>query len=126
MLCALLLPCCTSRVVPTRILAFGDSLTAGLVAGTRDCYSPYGATLSQLTGAEVVSRGVVMESAHAMPARLASVLESESSFDCAIVLGGSNDLWTGDADAIWASLQQPAAPRGLDRLGLGSATIEQL
>ena len=101
----------SARPLPTRILTFGDSLAAGLVGGTSN-YSPYGDALARSLmdarghQAEVCCRGVVMESVHAMPARLAKTLRAEGgAFDCALVLGGSNDLWRGDADAIWTSLQ---------------------
>ena len=109
---AALLSGASARPLPTRILAFGDSLTAGLVGGSTNRYSPYGDALARslmdASGheAEVYSRGVVMESVHAMPARLTKTLQAEGGgFDCALVLGGSNDLWRGDADAIWTSLQ---------------------
>ena len=96
-----------ARPLPARILAFGDSLTAGLCSPRTGAarYAPYGVTLAQNTGSEVLSRGVVLESAHAMPSRLASTLEAEGRFDCAVILGGSNDLWRGQPDAIWTSLQ---------------------
>ena len=56
---------------------------------------------------EVTTAGVPLESAHAMPKRLAAILQDDGEdFDAVIVLGGSNDLWKGDADAIWDSLQQ--------------------
>ena len=44
------------------------------------------------TEASVASKGVVMESVHAMPKRLRGVCE-QASFDSILVLGGSNDLW---------------------------------
>jgi len=92
--------------LPSRVLAFGDSLTAGLVGGTRDQFVPYGAALAaQIGGVDVVSRGVVMESVHTMPGRLQTTLaEAEDRYDCVLLLGGSNDLWKGDAGAIWTSL----------------------
>jgi len=92
--------------IPARILAFGDSLTAGSV--TRDLFVPYGETLRSTLGAatDVVSRGVVLESVHKMPQRLEKTLATEEQpFDAMIFLGGTNDLWRGDADAIWRSLQ---------------------
>ena len=58
--------------LPGRILTFGDSLTAGLIGNTRDQYAPYGSVLAELVGCEQVSRGVVLESAFQMPARLES------------------------------------------------------
>ena len=92
------------RPLPQRVLCFGDSLTAGLIGDTRDSYVPYSDTLSKALDVESVPHGVVLESVHSMPARLDKVL-SEQQFDCAIVLGGSNDLWRGDRDAIVLSLE---------------------
>ena len=90
---AALLSGASARPLPTRILAFGDSLTAGLVGGSTNRYSPYGDALARslmdASGheAEVYSRGVVMESVHAMPARLTKTLQAEGGgFDCALVL----------------------------------------
>jgi hypothetical protein len=100
--------CCapSDRIVRAVRAAFGDSLTAGLVGGTRDQFVPYGAALAaQIGGVDVVSRGVVMESVHTMPGRLQTTLaEAEDRYDCVLLLGGSNDLWKGDAGAIWTSL----------------------
>ena len=107
-----------------RILCFGDSLTAGLV--TRDQYVPYGEQLRRRIGADtaVTSSGVVMESVHKMPARLRRVLqESAQPFDAIIVLGGSNDLWTGNADAIWRSLQALHCEARAHGAALGVATM---
>lgn len=97
----LLLAPALAVLIPQRILCFGDSLTAGMV--TRDEYVPYGDVLSASLDARVVSRGVVLESAHAMVPRLQRTL-AEGDFDAVILLGGSNDLWTGDAPKILASL----------------------
>ena len=63
----------------------------------------------------------VLESVHAMPERLQALLEAEATYDAALLLGGSNDLWTGDADRIWASLLQLVATlraAGTPTLGL--------
>ena len=98
-------------VQPAKILTFGDSLTAGLISGTTTEYVPYGIALSAALRDEVgatptvLARGIVLESSHAMPARLESVLLQDGPFDCVLVLGGSNDLWRGDAEKIWSSLQ---------------------
>ena len=56
-----------------------------------------------------------------MPARLAATLKDDGPFDCAIILGGSNDLWKGDSDAIWVSLQSlysQSRAHGCSLLGL--------
>lgn len=110
-------------LLPTRILAFGDSLTAGMVA--RDTYAPYGDRVAARLGAAVTSRGVVMESVHAMPARLRRVLadNNDARFDAMIILGGSNDLWKGDPDAIWQSLQQCYSMARSEDAALGMATL---
>ena len=97
----------TSGALPKRILTFGDSLTAGLVATTGQ-YCPYGDVLSaELLGkAEVVTRGVVLESVHAMPKRLVKCLRDDGDFDGVMIIGGSNDLWRGCSDTILASLNE--------------------
>ena len=120
MLAALLAALALSRPLPTRILSFGDSLTAGLIANTKE-YAPYGETLSRNLNVPVVSRGVVLESSHSMPSRLSTTLNDDGPFDCAIILGGSNDLWKGDSDAIWVSLQSlysQSRAHGCSLLGL--------
>ena len=127
MLAALLAALALSRPVPTRILSFGDSLTAGLIANTKE-YAPYGETLSRNLNVPVVSRGVVLESSHSMPTRLSTTLNDDGPFECAIILGGSNDLWKGDADAIFATLlelygiarERTQPSPGLPRLGLAT------
>ena len=97
---------------PLRVLTFGDSLTCGLV--DRNRYAPYADVLREQLGASltmVESEGIVMESAHAMPQRLTRVLASRDAYDAIIVLGGSNDLWKGDADAICDSLAELHDPK---------------
>ena len=96
MLCAVV-----SGVAP-RILTFGDSLTAGFTSPSAP-RTPYASILSSRIGFEAVSSGVVAESVHRMPERLAREL-GESSYNSVVILGGSNDLWKGDADAICATL----------------------
>jgi len=103
---ALLALCCGLKYTcALRVFAFGDSLTAGMV--DRATYSPYGASLQQFLpeGSIVESSGVVLESSHAMPTRLARELSAhEEAFDIILILGGSNDLWRGDHNAIMSSL----------------------
>ena len=107
--CRVTLVLILTRAIALRILTFGDSLTAGVERAFAPL-TPYGNTLEQRLatavdgGATVVVSGVPLESAHAMPARLARVLASEPPFDCAIILGGTNDIWSRDVARIWASL----------------------
>ena len=102
----LALSCGVKYACALRVYAFGDSLTAGMV--DRATYTPYGASLQKLLPEDSVveSSGVVLESCHAMPARLARELSAreESTFDVILILGGSNDLWRGDHSAIMSSL----------------------
>ena len=85
MLCAVV-----SGVAP-RILTFGDSLTHGFTAPTAP-RTPYAQILTSRIGVEAVDSGVVTESVHSMPKRLAREL-GESSYNSVVILGGSNDLW---------------------------------
>lgn len=71
----------------------------------------------------MIERGVVLESSHAMPKRLQRVLVEDGPFDCVIVLGGSNDLWTGDADRICESLETCHAGVRIHGASLGIVTL---
>ena len=112
--------------VAPRILTFGDSLTAGFTSPSAP-RTPYASILSSRIGFEAVSSGVVTESVHSMPPRLGRELAA-SSFNSVIILGGSNDLWKGDADAIFATLlelygiarERTQPSPGLPRLGLAT------
>lgn len=98
---------------PTRILTFGDSLTAGLVVGRstmgwKSVYAPYSKSFAALGDINVCTEGMVMESSHDMPARLDVVLaRAQAPFGCCVILGGSNDLWRGDVSASKNSLADP-------------------
>ena len=87
--CLVTLVLILTRAIALRILTFGDSLTAGVERAFAPL-TPYGDTLEQRLatavdgGATVVVSGVPLESAHAMPLRLARVLASEPPFDCAL------------------------------------------
>ncbi len=70
------------------ILAFGDSLTAGV--GT-DLSSNYPAILSELTGLRVVNAGVSGETTRQGLERLPSILKAENP-DLVILLEGGNDI----------------------------------
>lgn len=71
-----------------KILAFGDSLTAG--KGVANQYS-YPTVLSQLTGLEVINSGVSGEMTAQGLQRLPSVL-AENGVDLMILLEGGNDI----------------------------------
>jgi lysophospholipase L1-like esterase len=80
---------------PLRILALGDSLTAGFYGGA---YYPYAIPLAALfksakISAKIDQLGVCGE--HVVPTmvnRLRSILETNTSYDWIIILGGTNDL----------------------------------
>ena len=97
----------TLTTLPLQLLTFGDSLTAGLT--DRDApYTPYGRAMQdelEKCGlpAAVISSGIVMESVHSMPCRLQDEC-AHVAYDSILIIGGSNDLWKNDVDAIWASL----------------------
>jgi lysophospholipase L1-like esterase len=71
-----------------RIVAFGDSLTVGVGAGSSDAYP---AVLQQLTGIEVINAGVSGETSQGGRNRLASVLDQYNP-DLVILSHGGNDF----------------------------------
>jgi len=83
----------------TAVLCFGDSLTAGRVAGPSlfmpKCHHPYAKRLRALLGAEyeVVEAGCSGEKTGDMLQRLRATLEpSQTQFQVVCLLGGTNDL----------------------------------
>jgi len=70
------------------ILAFGDSLTVGVGTSASNSYP---AVLTQLTGLQVINRGISGETTAGGLQRLASVL-SETNPDLLILIEGGNDI----------------------------------
>jgi len=106
------LPGCTP--VQKRVLAYGDSLTAGFHAGSP--WVPYGESLSKAlarTGvnADVVVCGFPGRTAAWMAENTGSklgleeVLCTHGPFDLALLMAGTNDLSTRCAEDIFSSLQ---------------------
>ena len=86
------------QIGPCRILCFGDSLTEGWHKNGFQ-FHPYTIRLSELFKAngkenvELVNRGLSGETVHPeMITRLPAILNKESPFNFAIILGGTNDL----------------------------------
>lgn len=118
----------------TRILAFGDSLTAGFCKGGQE-FEPYGNKLASaldLLGmhAEVIVCGLSGRTAAYMASKLGTgdkesdlheLLESYGPFTVALIMAGSNDLSCSAPDAILknlVSLHTACQERGVASLAL--------
>lgn len=84
----------------TRILAFGDSLTAGYSKGGR-LFHPYNIKLQELFGIDIEDeddesyiheRGISGEETFSMVRRLQGILSKDLTYDVVCILGGTNDL----------------------------------
>jgi lysophospholipase L1-like esterase len=101
----------TPTPTPThkKILAFGDSLTAGYYRGGGS-FNPYANRLGALLGSEwqVVEVGWSGETTTEMVRRLPTVLQAfkleNVTFDYILILGGTNDLFGNDAATITSNL----------------------
>jgi len=101
------------------VLAFGDSLTYGTGAGTRESYP---AVLEKLIGRKVVSSGVPGETSAQGLARLPAVIERERP-RLLILCHGGNDflrrLPDSDAAANVRAMVELARRRGIDVVLVG-------
>lgn len=92
LLAAVLLGCSRAELSPLAdesvILAFGDSLTAGVGAGPGQAYPD---VLSELSGLQVVNAGVSGETTAGGRQRLPSALDSHAP-DLLILMEGGNDI----------------------------------
>jgi lysophospholipase L1-like esterase len=78
------------------VLAFGDSLTAGM---TDNAAESYPAILAKMLGCRVVNAGIPGEETGAALARLPQVLEKEKP-DLVIICSGGNDMLAKQEDVV--------------------------